>query len=194
MFTITKMAAQSSGMATPRKTLSLGNICIICGFSFIHTFIDSNGKEITQKFFDKKFKLTEERKKIINSVCQKCFRTVERLSKMEKEVSELKCKLKYSAENVKENFLLSLPSPKRSVITKRMLRSPIIRQPTKKVASLLPITCVQPISILPFSDLTNRGGLPVAKQVKPPVRRSLGTSFTNRPSETHTTLQGEVTI
>ncbi|XP_061170877.1 uncharacterized protein LOC133180348 [Saccostrea echinata] len=44
-----------------------------------------------------------------------------------------------------------------------MLHSPGIPQLTKKVTSLLPITCVQPISILPFSDLTKRG-LPVTKQ------------------------------
>lgn len=86
------MAAPSKETQTPKKTYSLCNMCIICGFSFIQTIKDSFGKEITKKYFDRKLKLTEERKKIISDaigvdtydvgndtgVCQKCFRSVEK--------------------------------------------------------------------------------------------------------------------
>lgn len=103
-------------------------MCIICGFSFIQTIKDSFGKEITKKYFDRKLKLTEERKKIISDaigvdtydvgndtgVCQKCFRSVEKLSKLEKESTDLKDKLKRSTQGVKENCFLSLPSPTRA--------------------------------------------------------------------------------
>lgn len=184
------MAAPSKETQTPKKTYSLCNMCIICGFSFIQTIKDSFGKEITKKYFDRKLKLTEERKKIISDaigvdtydvgndtgVCQKCFRSVEKLSKLEKESAELKDKLKRSTQGVKENCFLSLPSPKRADMckTKRMLRSPGLQQPTKKLTPLLPITCIQPICIQTFEDITK------AEQPKAAVsvRRSLTTSFT----------------
>lgn len=58
--------------------------------------------------------------------------------------------------------------------TKRMLRSPGLQQPTKKLTPLLPITCIQPICIQTFEDITK------AEQPKAAVsvRRSLTTSFT----------------
>lgn len=193
------MAAPSKVTQTPRKTYSLCNMCIICGFSFIQTLKDSLGKEITKKYFDRKLKLTEERKKLISDyvgveiydvgndtgVCQKCFRSVEKLCKLEKESADLKDKLKQSTQGVKENCLLSLPSPKRADMckTKRMLRSPGLPQPTKKLTPLLPITCIQPIRIQTFEDLTK------AEQPKAAVsvRRSLTTSFTE-------VLHGEVEV
>uniref|UniRef100_K1Q6U3 Uncharacterized protein n=1 Tax=Magallana gigas TaxID=29159 RepID=K1Q6U3_MAGGI len=55
-----------------------------------------------------------------------------------------------------------------------MLRSPGLQQPTKKLTPLLPITCIQPICIQTFEDITK------AEQPKAAVsvRRSLTTSFT----------------
>ena len=200
--------AQPSEVLTPRKTNCLGNICIICGFSFVNTFIDTSGKKVTKKYFDKKLKLTDERKQAIittlgpievdlggdTGVCQKCFRAVERLNKIEKEATELRCDLKRSADNVKDSLMISLPSPKRltglECKTKRTLCSPGIQQPRKKVTPLLPITYVQPVYVLPFSDITNTGQS-TAKPCKA-VRRSLGTCF-SEPIDT-VTLQGEVEV
>lgn len=58
--------------------------------------------------------------------------------------------------------------------TKRILRSPGLQQPTKKLTPLLPITCIQPICIQTFENITK------AEQPKAAVseRRSLTTSFT----------------
>ena len=59
--------AQPSEILTPRKIYSLGNICIICGFSFVNTFIDTSGKKLTKINFDKKLKLTDERQLAITT-------------------------------------------------------------------------------------------------------------------------------
>lgn len=83
-------------------------MCIICGFLFIQIIKDLFGKEIIKKYFDRKFKLMEECKKIISDVigvdiydvgndmgvCQKCFCSVEKFSKFEKELIEFKDKFK----------------------------------------------------------------------------------------------------
>ena len=87
---VSQIAAQSSDVLTSRKTYSLGDICILCGFSFVNTFIDS-GKEVTQNDFDKK-KVNRGKKTPITTldvesggntgVCQKCFRAMEKLNKI----------------------------------------------------------------------------------------------------------------
>jgi len=118
-------------------------------------------------FLDKKLKLSDERRKNIENVtgfgvkndteagvCQKCYRSVERVLKMEKETSELKGKIRNSAHTVQSTLLLSVPSPKRSAISKRMLRSPAFTQPAKKqINPNLPITYVQPVTVMPFTDI-----------------------------------------
>ena len=109
------MAAQSNELFTPAETYhSFKNKCIICGFVFVHTFTDSNGKEITKKYFDNKLKLTEKRKNtIINAlgifiesesdsgICTKCFRSVGRIEDMYQKAYKLKCTLRQSADGLK---------------------------------------------------------------------------------------------
>ena len=57
-----------TGATTPRKAYILGNICALCGFSFIQTEQDISGSYKTVKLFDKKLKLNEERRSNIRRV------------------------------------------------------------------------------------------------------------------------------
>ena len=107
-----------------------------------------------KKILDCKLKLTAERKFNIEQVteinvseeegcgvCQKYYRSVEKVIKSEREIKELKGKIKETAITL----LLNLPSPKRKSITKRMLKSPVVHQPINKTAyPILPIVCVNP--------------------------------------------------
>ncbi|XP_063412299.1 uncharacterized protein LOC134695054 [Mytilus trossulus] len=188
------MAAPMSEKLTPRKTYLLGNICVVCGFSFIQKVKEANGIEVEHKYFDRKLKLSEERRKNINNVvgfeckgegvCQKCYRSVEKVLKTEKESTDLKGKLRQSTQTVENTLLVSVPSPKRVSISKRMLRSPASFQPSKK-------SDIVPITTMPFNDITNTPNvvrslpqiLPKPTQQKltepskKPARRSLDQSF-----------------
>lgn len=88
---------------TPVKCYSLGNICVVCGFSFVTKFVDELGSIKVQKCLDKKLRLTRERlETLLNvcdvkketcfpgdaGVCQKCFRAMDRVRKLEKEAME----------------------------------------------------------------------------------------------------------
>lgn len=212
------MAAPSESLPTPKKTYFLGNICILCGFSFVQMIKQSDGTEFTKKFLDRKLKLTAERKFNIEQVtemniseeegcgvCQKCYRSVEKVIKSEREIKELKGKIKETAKTVASTLLLNLPSPRRKSITKRMLRSPVVQQPMKKTANpILPIVCVNPVKIPLFTDITNIHMKPknyetVATEKKTHVRRSLGKTFgieAVQPTteSTQTVLQGEVEV
>ena len=94
-------------MSLAKKTYFLGNICILCGFSFVQMIKQSDGTEITKKILDCKLKLTAERKFNIEQVteinvseeegcgvCQKYYRPVEKVIKSEREIKELKGKIK----------------------------------------------------------------------------------------------------
>ena len=232
---ISKMAASISDVFTPRKTLLLGNICVICGFSFVQKIKESDGRVVVKKFLDRKYKLTVKHKELIDrvigfeirsdgdqGVCQKCFRTVERLDRTDRENIAAKEKLRQSAETVQRTLLLSvIASPRRSEIAKRMARSPASSQPAKRLIRnegdpvvakqpLMPITLVQPVVVKSFSDLTYLPTLaPRPTQVSKvmdtqpskivpaaaptkPVRRSLG--FTQSASLVPPMLQGEVEV
>jgi hypothetical protein len=96
---------------TPVKCYSLGNICIVCGFSFISKRVDEKGNVKLVKMLDKKLRLTKERRETVLSVCKmqddtcfpsdsgvcyKCFRALERVLKTEKEVLQTREKFRSS--------------------------------------------------------------------------------------------------
>lgn len=154
---------------TPRKTCVLGNVCIICGFSFVVLHKTSDGKEEEHKYFDNKLRLNQERlqniKKVTEhdlcfemensnlGVCRKCYRAVESVIKSEEKNKLTKQSLRNNLEMVYKTQILNLPSPRRKVISKRMLRSPDVSiRPSKALASA---TYVSPVKILPFKDLSN---------------------------------------
>nr|XP_022294162.1 uncharacterized protein LOC111104476 [Crassostrea virginica] len=86
-------------------------------------------------------------------VCRKCYRAVESVIKSEKKNKLTKQSLRNNLEMVYKTQILNLPSPRRKVISKRMLRSPDVSiRPSKALASA---TYVSPIKILPFKDLSN---------------------------------------
>ncbi|XP_048774679.2 uncharacterized protein LOC125679473 [Ostrea edulis] len=216
------MAAANVLSSTPQKTYVLGNVCVICGFAFIQHLKNADGTITVTKYLDRKFKMSKERKETIekvvgfevkvdaeSGVCQKCYRSAEKVIRMEKESTELRENLKKTTSTVQQTLLLSLPSPKRSIISKRMLRSPTVSQPAKKpVDPLFKISYIKPVTMNPFSDLTNLSNLsgqahlpqiaakPVAQSTpenesKPvTVRRSLGKTF----ETTVPLLQGEVEV
>jgi hypothetical protein len=191
------MAAPLAEVSTPKKTYYGGNSCVICGFVFEQHITNSDNSISVVKFTDRKLKLTNERRiKIVNvigeinvdeipaGVCQKCFRTVERVSKNENEILKTKRELKDSYNRTLASRLSSLPSG----VTKRMLRSPISQPPKRNTerydrSMLLPINIIQPVRILPFTDLTNVGNKSQGNsdqgvgEMTSKTRRSLGASF-----------------
>jgi hypothetical protein len=104
------MAAPS----TPKKCYYLGNICVVCGFSFVTKSVDKDGNVQVAKCLDKKLRLTRERLETLwnirdfkeetcfpldSGVCQKCFRAMERVLKVEKEAAEARERFKSSTQS-----------------------------------------------------------------------------------------------
>ena len=136
---------------------------------FYRTRKKSDGTVTIKKHFNRKYKLTNERilkiEKVItqkvttdnvSGVCTNCFKQIERVIKNENEIAELKAKLNDSFSSVNKSFTLNLPSTRRQVITKRMLRSPASWQVSKKQPLIAPITVHHAVNILPFVGLTDK--------------------------------------
>lgn len=63
-------------------------------------------------------------------------------------------KIKDSVDRVHRTQILSLPSPRRKIITKRLLRSPEnVSRPAKSLAT---VSYVSPVKIAPFRELGNK--------------------------------------
>ena len=88
---------------TPVKYYPLGNICVVCGFSFVTKRVDESGNIIIDKCLEKKLRITPERRATLHNVCnlsedirfpsdmgvcQKCFHSMDRVLKAEKEALE----------------------------------------------------------------------------------------------------------
>lgn len=171
---------------TPTKTCVLSDICVLCGFSFTHYEKKEDGKVQINKFFERKLKLTKERKDNVfqitgtnfstnSAVCVKCYRSVESVIKSEEKTASLKARICDMAHNVKVANL-QLPSPRKTVVTKRQLRSPTVSQSAKKDRGLnmLNVAAIQyrAVKIAPFLDITNQACS--GEQAHPKiVRRSL---------------------
>lgn len=203
------MAEFTSPSSTPRKTYSLGNICVLCGFSFVQIEKRKDGTEVEHKYLDRKLKLTSERLKNIqkvtemtfprdegSGVCQKCYRSVENVIKSETKATEMKLKIRKTAQTVANTLLLNLPSPRRMSITKRMLRSPDVSQPAKKHSlPLVNVSYIKPAYIAPFKDITSMTEAAVnnpatmATHGQKSVKRSLSKSF-----EPQLVLHGEIEV
>lgn len=106
---------------TPTKTCVLSDICVFCGFSF--TQYEKKRKVKINKFFERKLKLTTERKDNVfkitgtnfstnSAVCVKCYRSVESVIKSEEKTANLKARICDVAHNVNVANL-QLPSPKK---------------------------------------------------------------------------------
>jgi DNA polymerase elongation subunit (family B) len=166
---------------TPTKTCTLSDICVLCGFSFVQYEKKDNGEVILHKHFDRKLRFTTEREGNVykitgihfssnSAVCLKCYRSVESVLKSEQKNENIKANICSMARKINETYLLQLPSPRRKVITKRMLRSPVVTQSAKKDKTF-PIEAVKymPVHIAPFKEITNTSDINKPKV----VRRSL---------------------
>ncbi|XP_069110243.1 uncharacterized protein [Argopecten irradians] len=183
------MAASLSGaVVTPRKS----NCCIFCGVRFI-TFAEE-GKIVFKKF-DTKLKINEERRKNIedaveqvivvqgeNGICRKCFRAVQKILKLEKDVSDLRNELIQSMRTT-----MSMP-------TKRMLRSPNVALPVSKSLKAgeidVKVRVVTPVKIAPFRELSNSSRPTTTSDVGPSTHsrapgRSLGPVFSRNDDQTN---------
>ncbi|XP_062611472.1 uncharacterized protein LOC134273299 [Saccostrea cucullata] len=159
---------------TPRKTCLLGDMCIICGFSFVLIEKTADGKENIHKFYDTKLRLNKEREECIKKVtetsldlglesctnagiCRKCWRSVESIIKTEEKNNAAKHKLRQSLDQVYRNHVLSLPSPRRKSITKRMLRSPDPPgDASRRAKSLVTVSYISPVKLTPFCEIGNK--------------------------------------
>lgn len=153
---------------TPKRIYCRTSICVTCAFSFVETSVLPTGEKVVLKHFSKKLKLSVERVNNIrsvipdfvesstddsNGVCVKCYRRVENIHKMTKEIENQTASLRLSWKTV-ENIRLTLPSPRKRTVTKRLLGSPLsIQQP--KAPKPFPATVVRkhPIRILPLQAL-----------------------------------------
>lgn len=111
-------------LAVPlKKVYPLGNSCLVCGFSFIQMLVDRDGNTAINKYLDKKLRLSVERLKIVKDVCnitndviftkdtgvcQKCFRNIEMVLKIEKEAATLRDSFKSSVQVTMQRFVNSL--------------------------------------------------------------------------------------
>uniref|UniRef100_A0A8W8P035 Uncharacterized protein n=1 Tax=Magallana gigas TaxID=29159 RepID=A0A8W8P035_MAGGI len=87
-------------------------------------------------------------------VCRKCYRTIETILKTDEKNNDAKQKIKDSVDRVYRTQILSLPSPRRKIITKRLLRSPEnVSRPAKSLAT---VSYVSPVKIAPFRELENK--------------------------------------
>lgn len=92
---------------TPRKHFFLGDMCIVCGFSFVLIEKTSDGKENINKFYNNKLRLNKDRvsciKKVTETsidvdncsnagVCRKCYRTIETILKTDEKNNDAKQK------------------------------------------------------------------------------------------------------
>ena len=50
---------------TPRRVYDRDNLCLLCGFSFVHTEISEEGVRKEVKLFKQKLKITDDRVEII---------------------------------------------------------------------------------------------------------------------------------
>lgn len=155
---------------TPRKTCVLGDQCIVCGFSFVQHERTADGKEIIHKFYQSKLKLNLERIECIKKVtersdvqecdggmCRKCFRSVESVIKTDEKNQVAKQKIRESMDFVYRTQIISIPSPRRTSVTKRMLRpdppdtSGTCSGPANPLAK---VSFVSPVKLSPFRELT----------------------------------------
>lgn len=155
---------------TPRKTCVLSDSCIVCGFSFVQHERTADGKEIIHKFYQSKLKLNSERIECIKKVtersdvqecdggiCRKCFRSVESVIKTDEKNQVAKQKIRESMDFVYRTQIISIPSPRRTSVTKRMLRpdppdtSGTCSGPANPLAK---VSFVSPVKLSPFRELT----------------------------------------
>ena len=179
-------APMVSVVGTSVKTSSLGDICIVCGFSFIEQERKSDGTVTIKKHYNRKYKLTDERilkiekvirQKVIpgnfSGVCTACFREIEKVINFEKEIEELKTKLSDSFSSVNMSLTSNLRSQRRQVIGKRKLRNPAdSEQVNKKLQSLIniaPKSEHHAITIPFFVGLTDKPSMSVHQQKEPEV-------------------------
>lgn len=125
-----------------------------------------------------------------------CYRSVESVIKSEEKTANLKARICDVAHNVKVANL-QLPSPKKTVVTKRQLRSPTVSQPAKKDRGLnmLNVAAIQyrAVKIAPFSDITNKA---CSDEQAPPkiVRRSLEYAAAADTGQQSPLPQGEIEV
>lgn len=169
---------------TPRKTCVLGDSCIVCGFSFVQHERTADGKDIIHKFYQSKLKLNSERIEYIKKVsersdiqecdggiCRKCFRSVESVIKTDEKNQAAKQKIRESIDFVYRTQIISLPSPRRTSVTKRMLRPDPNPPDTSGTCSgpanpLAKVSFVSPVKLSPFRELTKYRKIAPQTEVK----------------------------
>ncbi|XP_056005091.1 uncharacterized protein LOC125654936 [Ostrea edulis] len=184
------VGTHGSTRTTPRKVYPLGNICLICGFSFVSKSVDTDGNIKINKYLDKKLRLSTDRMKVLKDVCgisdsvvyptdtgvcQKCFRSTERVLKLEKEAATMRESFKASVQLTLQRFNVCVPSPSKRFIEKREIRSPFkentdVKRVRPDDPLLVPIRRVMPVKLVQLQPAS-------ANVIVNKARRSLGGDF-----------------
>lgn len=154
---------------TPRRVYFKSNICVLCGYAFVQREVTASGETIEKKFFNKKLKLTRDRVVLIqkvleefspedetdNGVCKNCFRGVEKLIKMDEEMKNLQQQISEARRVVRHKYQLATPSPSKTKIEKRLLKSPQASEQSKKLQRTFPVAVnlVQTVTVPTFDEL-----------------------------------------
>lgn len=145
--------------STPKREYSLIDRCCLCGFSFLETTVSGSGTKVTQKQYKLKLRLNEERlgsiQEVISiqlsdfekAVCQKCYRKVDSVKRMEKQIQEIKFELQESRNRVQQDISTT-------VRQKRLLRSPLQPQPYKINRFPTTVSVKHPVQLTSFLNLT----------------------------------------
>ncbi|XP_048770593.2 uncharacterized protein LOC125676812 [Ostrea edulis] len=184
------VGTHGSTRTTPRKVYPLGNICLICGFSFVSKSVDTDGNIKINKYLDKKLRLSTDRMKVLKDVCgisdsvvyptdtgvcQKCFRSTERVLKLEKEAATMRESFKASVQLTLQRFNVCVPFPSKRFIEKREIRSPFkentdVKRVRPDDPLLVPIRRVMPVKLVQLQPAS-------ANVIVNKARRSLGGDF-----------------
>ncbi|XP_056001590.1 uncharacterized protein LOC130048623 [Ostrea edulis] len=181
-----------STRTTPRKVYPLGNICLIWGFSFVSKYVDTDGNIKINKYLDKKLRLSTDRMEVLKdvcgisdsvvyptdtAVCQKCFRSTERVLKLEKEAATMRESVKASIQLTLQRFNVCVPSPSKRSTEKREIRSPFkentdVKRVRPDDPLLVPIRRVIPVKLV---ELQSASANVIVNTNK--ARRCLGGGF-----------------
>ena len=176
-------------VSTPRRVYCRLNICLLCAFSFVQTEISASGEIKQTKLHNEKHRLNEDKVSKIklvvsdftydpvkdrdNGVCRKCFNSIEKIIKREQELCELKKKVETSRAHVRD-FLLTLPSPRKLKVEKRLLRSPAQHLPAKQqkqanFPQLANISVKKLVNLQPLHVIAHGPGTVVVSTARPPI-------------------------
>ncbi|XP_056002391.1 uncharacterized protein LOC125663311 isoform X5 [Ostrea edulis] len=123
--------------STTQEINRLGNVCLVCGFPFVNKYVDADGNIKIHKCLDKKLRLSTDRIKTLKNVCgfsdsavysndtgvcQKCFRSAEKVLKLEKEAVTTRESVKATFQLTLQRFNIGVPPPSERFIKKQEIK------------------------------------------------------------------------